>query len=635
MSMRRLLTAAALLPALLAPAVASADQLTVRGTQVFRSVAPPSVATAGDELTVFNGFAYFVANDDVNGNELWRTDGTNEGTRLVQDLRPGPASSAASNSNPHRLTVVGDRLFFNAYSNATESNETVFYIDAADPNTVKQPLATRVTGGQVPAVGTIFGAPNGRLVISRLLGEQGNCCYAAYALPPGGTVMTKISVGAEDVGTNQSFSPSATAGGWTYYSRSNTNVSPGEPAELWRTNGSTTEEVKNIYPDAGNVRGGSAPSGFVATSDRVYFTADDGTHGRELWVTNPADKSDTHLVYEHVPGTGGTSIDDPGAIANGNILYYVPANDPVTGSEVWRTDGTLAGTRVVKDITPGPGGQSLPALFALGGGLGILRGSSVFGSDGTDAGTSLLANVDGDGYGPNSPVVLGGRGYFVGGATPFGQALWRTDGTAAGTRPISAAGFDGTAAKSGSPSVQSLIPLGSKLIFFGRDPETNDTGRVKLFVLDTTLPDEPRVATPAPAPATPAPNPPGPTPRPVVTTPKPVPSWVTLGKVPTTLKAGALIVSVKCPSTETAGCAGKLALTIQAKKGKTTTTKTIATASFKTIKAGRSKSVSIKVPATYRSRLRSGSLKVTVTAKPKTKSDTRVTTATATLKKTK
>ena len=388
----------ALLVALLAPATAFADRLTVRGTQVFKSVAPDTPTQFGNEIATFNGFVYFVANDDVHGNELWRTDGTNEGTALVSDIYPGLPST---NSNPHRLTVVGNRLFFNAYNATTQSPETVYYIDAAAPTTVRSQARGVWTAARLtPAVGSIFGAPNGRLVIGRLLGESANCCYAVYALAPGGTVLEKISVGAEDIGINNSFSPAATAGGWTYYSRSNTNVSPGQGGELWRTNGSVTESVADIYP--GN--GGSGPSAFFATSDKVYFTADDGTHGRELWVTNPSNKADTHIVHEHVPGTAGTSINDPGQVANGNILYYVPANDPVTGPELWRTDGTDAGTRVVKDLTPGVGGYSTVTPFPLRGGVGFLRGGDIWASsDGTAAATSLLNTVDGDGYGPNTP----------------------------------------------------------------------------------------------------------------------------------------------------------------------------------------------------------------------------------------
>jgi ELWxxDGT repeat protein len=491
MSSRRALVAALLL-VLLVPAGASADRLTVRGTKVFTSVAPDSQTQYGSEFAVFNGFLYFVADDDVHGNELWRTDGTDAGTTLVSDIHPGLPSAS---SNPHRFTVVGTRMYFNAYNATTQSPETVYYLDAAAPTTVKLAKAVPVGGGAaITAIGSLMGAPNGRAIISRL--AEGNGYYAVYAVAPGSDTFTKISAGQESIGSTNVFSPTATAGGWMYYARNNSNVFPGQGGELWRTNGTTTEMVADIRP--GNE--GSSPSAFVATSDKVYFTADDGTRGRELWVTDPADKANTHVVYEHVPGPGATSINDPGQVANGSILYYVPANDPVTGPEVWRTDGTQAGTRVVKDITPGTGGVSVPVPFALRGGLGILRGSDVFASlDGTAAATTLLGTADLDGYGPNTPVVLGERAYFAAGFTPFGQALWRTDGTPAGTTALSAGGFDGTGATSGNAMSQTLAVLGSKLVFFSRDPSTNSTGAVKLYVIDTTQPDELRQVVAAPS----------------------------------------------------------------------------------------------------------------------------------------
>lgn len=60
------------------------------------------VVTAG-------GVRYFVADDGVHGFELWRTDGTEEGTVMVADINPG-----ASGSNPWHLTAVGGLLFFAA-----------------------------------------------------------------------------------------------------------------------------------------------------------------------------------------------------------------------------------------------------------------------------------------------------------------------------------------------------------------------------------------------------------------------------------------------------------------------------------------------------------------------------------------
>src|SRR4051812_18616288 len=67
------------------------------------------IATTGsaapDELTALNGVLYFVANDSVHGNELWRSDGTLTGTTLVSDIFPGSFSA-----NPTHLTNVNGVL---------------------------------------------------------------------------------------------------------------------------------------------------------------------------------------------------------------------------------------------------------------------------------------------------------------------------------------------------------------------------------------------------------------------------------------------------------------------------------------------------------------------------------------------
>ena len=56
-----------------------------------------------------NGALFFEANDGTHGYELWETDGTPTGTKLVKDIQPGAGSSTPSN-----LAVVGNTLFFSA-----------------------------------------------------------------------------------------------------------------------------------------------------------------------------------------------------------------------------------------------------------------------------------------------------------------------------------------------------------------------------------------------------------------------------------------------------------------------------------------------------------------------------------------
>ena len=60
-------------------------------------------------LTVFNGSLYFRADNGINGYELWKTDGTDQGTVLVKDIYTGSGSSAPSN-----LTVFNGSLYFSA-----------------------------------------------------------------------------------------------------------------------------------------------------------------------------------------------------------------------------------------------------------------------------------------------------------------------------------------------------------------------------------------------------------------------------------------------------------------------------------------------------------------------------------------
>ena len=66
-------------------------------------------ASFPNSIVQLGAFAYFGANDGVNGTELWRSDGTAAGTTLVKDIRPGIASSG-----PGSLTIVNGTLFFGA-----------------------------------------------------------------------------------------------------------------------------------------------------------------------------------------------------------------------------------------------------------------------------------------------------------------------------------------------------------------------------------------------------------------------------------------------------------------------------------------------------------------------------------------
>ncbi len=127
----------------------------------------------------------------------------------------------------------------------------------------------------------------------------------------------------------------------------------------------------------------------------------------------------------------------------GNYVFFV-YDDDVHGSEVWRSDGTTAGTFMVKDIMAGRGGSAPQELFSFKGALYFAAfsygsGGELWKSDGTPGGTVLLKNIKPDHLAYNSSnagrfTVFNDQLYFF--ASEDGdnaQDLWKTDGTAGGT----------------------------------------------------------------------------------------------------------------------------------------------------------------------------------------------------------
>ena len=81
----------------------------------------------------------------------------------------------------------------------------------------------------------------------------------------------------------------------------------------------------------------------------LFFTANDGTNGRELWKSDGT-AAGTVLVKDIQPGQRQLEPRQPDG--RGRPLFFA-ADDGTNGEELWRSDGTAAGTVLVKDIRPG------------------------------------------------------------------------------------------------------------------------------------------------------------------------------------------------------------------------------------------------------------------------------------------
>src|SRR5262249_46566238 len=124
------------------------------------------------------------------------------------------------------------------------------------------------------------------------------------------------------------------------------------------------------------------------------------------------------------------------SLTNVNGTIFFEAYDGVHGSELWKSNGTAAGTVLVKDIKSGTASSDPMTLINLNGTLLFVADDGVHAglwrSDGTAAGTVLVKGVP-PGIYPGDWTIVNGRLYFRSGDGVHGEELWRSDGTAAGT----------------------------------------------------------------------------------------------------------------------------------------------------------------------------------------------------------
>jgi ELWxxDGT repeat protein len=459
---------------------------TAAGTSLLRDICPGICSSVPQSLTVADGVLFFIADDGARGKELWRSDGTASGTVLVKETFPGMGNPLF----PGNLLAMGDIVFFAAddgihgrelwKSDGTEAG-TVLVKDINPGTASSHPLPWAAAGGTV-----LFDADDG---------THGREPWVSDGTEAGTDLVKDIHPGA-DSSTDGRYAVAAPGGG--FFFRADDGV---HGAELWKTDGTEagTALVEDIHPAAA-----SSPANLTALGSTVYFTASNDVNGAELWRSDGT-AAGTVLVRDIAPGALGSNPLE--LTVSGSRLFF-RAFTMAFGAELWTSDGTSAGTVQVRDIAPGSASafpphcdQMLYGLTAFGGGALFFAddgttGPELWRTDGTEAGTVRLTELS---DGPECSFLLGGwaatgGSYFFSVAGASGMELWASNGSAAGTSRIAIP----LPAPSSLPSVrfpanQAFAEHGGKLLFSaddgtsGRELWTSDGTPAGTFLLASLL----------------------------------------------------------------------------------------------------------------------------------------------------
>jgi ELWxxDGT repeat protein len=533
-----------------------------------------------------NGTAFFSVDHPDTGVELWISDGTEEGTRLLRDIIPGPTGSRpgyfasyddqalfivhAANGTPELWKSDGTeggtvKLADNVWNinSPTVNNGALLFLSRgalwrtdgtsvgtyslapAGPVEVAHPAQLPVIDGKVYFIGRgdlfqtdgtitgttqmpvdfgvivgFFGTENALYVVEyqtndwqKVWKTDGTANGTSLVTTFGPFSSTRLFDGDDSVFINGDgssgglFSFSQTTGALERVANDNDNDNSllnvenaisfrgelywGSYNKLYRSDGTTagTGLFMKLAPHGSLFD----PKDFFVFNDHLYFVTDDRLHGQEVWRSDGT-VAGTRLFFDANTATIDSRLTRNFATSGGKLLFTASnggnSSEPLPGSigeELYVSDGTPAGTRLVRDVYPGPESSAPRFLTDVDGTLFFYTSTGLWKSDGTESGTMMVKE-----YAPNTqvltlpaPVSFKGQLYFAWDDGIHGRELWRTDGSGAGTVMVK------DIRTSGGSEPHGFIVLGDSLLFLVNS-ENNQT---ELWRADGTVEGTKRVFT--------------------------------------------------------------------------------------------------------------------------------------------
>ena len=432
------------------------------------------------------GYLYFQGQGD-----LWRTDGTPEGTAPLSSL-------GAFDQFPLLLTATSDGTLYIAASDFPNAQLLRLPPGETEPSLVADL-------GDSDAVETM--AAIGDLVV---LANEDSTHGAEPWISDGTAEGTKLLANLKP-GSDSSF-PTQMVSDGTYVWFS---AQAFGGRELWRTDG--TPEGTLLVVDAEPGVQSSNPGSLTPFQGGLIFRAFQSGSGSEPWFTSPEPGS-AYFVDVSPGSTGsapvGFTVWNDQAFFSGNTPETPPSQDDAfvtdgtpegtvkiasaaagfpaatpsfaglpngvvfgftsdAGTELWSSDGTVLGTQLLEDLSPAPlnAGAGLSNFVgykgsvAFGAELGQDLGSGLYFSDGSAAGTQPVFSSESSGVDIPQPLgVAGDRLVFSGTESAPGGGVWSTDGTQAGALFLAS-----TASGFVVPTIQPGLSFDGRVYFAAND----------------------------------------------------------------------------------------------------------------------------------------------------------------------
>lgn len=323
------------------------------------------------------------------GTALWRSDGTPEGTvKLHENLKPersgmlGGGVLFMSSGNPH---LPGELWVTDGTAEGTRNLQPYFASELT-------PFAGRMFFVSRGQLWSSDGTPEGTQLVEALAPEQVNSHLGSLTVANGRLFFTLFSV------------PEM----WEIA------VTNGQPGGM---------RILNIHADVAD----SDPRGGISDGSLMYFTANDGVHGRETWITDGSD-SGTRLFSDLTPGPESTVLWGFARLGDRGLL--------ADSTSLWVSDGSPTGPTLLRSWGAAPREMVELGPFTVFRAPGVADETFTYWiTDGTIEGTRLLETLTG-GRHPSSVHVVAGRLLMQ-----IDDELWTTDGTSDGTERLAVIGL--------------------------------------------------------------------------------------------------------------------------------------------------------------------------------------------------